>query len=298
MQFTQDQLNHYRSQTFGTAPGRRITSADEAVAFVNQRGYVFFWPIKNILMPSLWVAAAGDRPVADEHDDPGHVTWGWKDSLLGKRRWYYGRALRKRNMMISLEALPYFYALSPNYGDPNEDYLIDYESGSLPLAAKLIYEALLNEGPQDTIKLRKTAGLTSRSADTEFNRALDELQTTFRVLPVGVSDAGAWHYSFVYDIVPRHFPDLPEQAHPISEHEARQKLIELYLDAVGAAPLKDLQRVFGPSPTKWESARIERDLQKMHERGEVRLGVMVEGIKEPFVAGRMILAGVRDNDSQ
>ena len=73
----------YRAQTFRTAAGRRIATKEEAIAFVNERGYVYFWPIKEVTLPSLWAAVAGDRPVPDEHDDPGHVTWGWKDELLG-----------------------------------------------------------------------------------------------------------------------------------------------------------------------------------------------------------------------
>ena len=95
-------LRAYQAQTFRTAPGRRIGNKDEAVSFVKERGFIFFWPIKNVTMPSLWVAAAGDRPVPDEHDDPGHITWGWKDELLGKRRWYYARILRKRGWIILL----------------------------------------------------------------------------------------------------------------------------------------------------------------------------------------------------
>jgi hypothetical protein len=289
MTISKDQLENYRKQTFRTIPGARLASPDEAVEFVNQRGYVFFWPIKNILMPSLWAAVAGDRPVPDDHDDPGHVTWRWKDNLLGKRRWYYGRVLRKRNTMISLDVLPYFYALSPNYGDPNEDYLIDYESGQLPLAAKLLYEAILREGPLDTIALRKQAGLTSRASDTEFNRALDELQTSFRILPVGISDAGAWHYSFVYDMVSRHFPDIVERSHPITEPQARQKLISLYLQSVGAASIKEIQRLFGSAPHKWEAARTQRDLGKLVEQGEITAGVEVEGIKEAcFVTAALL----------
>jgi hypothetical protein len=284
MKITIESLKHYRAQTFHTAPGLTVNSKDEAVDFVNERGYIFFWPIKGILMPSLWVAANGDRPVPDEHDDPGHKTWDWKDSLLGKQRWFYGRALRKRNMMISLDTLPYFYALSPNYGDYREDYLIDYESGQLPLAAKLIYETLLENGPLDTIKLRKQAGLTNRSADSEFNHALDELQTTFRILPVGISDSGAWHYSFIYDIVARHFPDITDRAHPISEHDARQKLISLYLDSVGAVPFAEIRRVFANAPTSWEPARIEKDLKKLEERGEIVQGVALEGDEHPQIA--------------
>lgn len=283
MPLSQDQLNQYRAQTFRTAPGLRLTSADQAVDFVNQRGYIFFWPIKNVMMPSLWAAVAGDRPVADAHDDPGHVSWNWKDSLLGKRRWFYGRVLRKRNSMISLNILPYFYALSPNYGNYEEDYLIDYEAGSLPLASRLIYEALLKDGPLDTITLRKKAGLTSRASDTEFNHALDNLQTTFRILPTGVADTGAWHYAFIYDIVARHFPDLTERAHPITEPDARQKLIQVYLESLGVAAFKDLQSFFCTQPLSWDPKRLETDLQKMEGRGQLRQSVAIENLPGTFV---------------
>lgn len=283
MPLSQDQLNQYRAQTFRTAPGLRLTSADQAVDFVNQRGYIFFWPIKNVMMPSLWAAVAGDRPVADAHDDPGHVSWNWKDSLLGKRRWFYGRVLRKRNSMISLNILPYFYALSPNYGNYEEDYLIDYEAGSLPLASRLIYEALLKDGPLDTITLRKKAGLTSRASDTEFNHALDNLQTTFRILPTGVADTGAWHYAFIYDIVARHFPDLTERAHPITEADARQKLIQVYLESLGVAAFKDLQSFFCTQPLSWDPKRLETDLQKMEGRGQLRQSVAIENLPGTFV---------------
>lgn len=284
MELSSEFLRHYRERTFRTGPGMRLTSPDQAVDYINERGFIHFWPVKGVLLPSLWTATAGDRPVPNEHDDPGHVTWDWKDRLLGKRRCYYGRVVRKRNTFISLDLLPYFYALSPNYGDPNEDYLIDYEQGRLPLACKLIYETLLDKGPQDTIALRKNAGLTNRSADAEFNHALDELQTTFRILPVGVSESGAWHYSFIYDIVARHYPDLVERAHPITEPEARQKMLQCYLSALGAVPFKEIQRIFGNTPLSWEAARIERDLKKMAERGEVLLDVIVEGVKESCVA--------------
>ncbi|HEX6304151.1 MAG TPA: hypothetical protein VFZ76_08185, partial [Anaerolineales bacterium] len=126
-----DAIQNYRAKTFRTLPTNRIKSKSQAIEFANQRGFIFLWPIKDILLPSLWVAVAGDRPVADEHDDPGHVTWGWKDSLLGARKWYYAKVLRKRATIISLEMAPYFYALSQNYGAPESDYLTQYEQGRL-----------------------------------------------------------------------------------------------------------------------------------------------------------------------
>lgn len=256
-------LKTYRAQTFRTAPGLRIASADEAVDFVNQRGFTFFWPIKGIDLPSLWTAAAGDRPVPDEHDDPGHVTWGWKDGLLGQRRWYYGRVLRHRNAMISLACLPYFYTLSNNYGDPENDYLEQYRQGTLTAEAKGIYETLLNAGPLDTIGLRKAAHLSSPGSDGRFNKALDDLQMEFKVLPVGVSQAGGWRYAFIYDLTHRHFPNLIEQAGQIFEANARQHLAHQYLLALGAAPVAHIARLFS-----WKADLAEKAIKPLLSSGQ------------------------------
>ena len=103
----------------GRRPNGRAFGAEAAGVAVNERGFIYFWPIKDITMPNLWVAVAGDRKVADAHDDPGHATWGWKDSMLGKRQWYYAKVLRKKATMISLKTAPFFYALSENYDTSN-----------------------------------------------------------------------------------------------------------------------------------------------------------------------------------
>jgi len=237
-------LKTHRTRTFGLPPSKRISSPSQALSFINARGFVYFWPIKGIDLPSLWTAVAGDRVVADKHDDPGHITWGWKDNALGKKIWYYAKILRRKATMISLDVAPYFYALSENYGSPEEDYLLAYDEGRLTQAAKQVYEALLNEGALNTIDLRRAAKLAN-AKESEFNKALEVLQSDFKILPIGVSEAGAWKYSFIYEIVPRHYPNLPEEARKIGEREARAKLVELYFESVGAAQENDVNKLFG-----------------------------------------------------
>jgi hypothetical protein len=255
-------IQEYRAGTYRLKPGGRVETLEEAVAFVNERGYVYFWPVKGVEMPSLWVAVAGDRPVADGHDDPGHVTWGWKDHLLGTRRLYYAKVLRKRATFISPAVAPYFYALSENFGTPEEDYLLQYQEGRMTWEAKAVYETLLAEGPLDTVSLRQMARMTSQASNSPFARALDSLQADFKILPVGVAQAGAWKYAFIYDLVHRHYPALAEEAHPIRQAEARWVLAALYLKSVGAAQARDLGRLFG-----WTPADIERTLAALIEPG-------------------------------
>lgn len=269
---SQQHLWEYQNNTFRRLPGYRLHNADEAVAYVNERGFIYFWPITGIHLPSLWTAAAGDRSVADQHDDPGHVTWGWKDGMLGQRRWYYAKVLRKKATLISLEFAPHFYALSENYGSPEEDYLTLYEQGRLTQEARQVYETLLQEGPLDTVALRKAARLTSRESDSRFNRAITDLQADFKVMPIGVARAGAWNYAFIYEITARYHPELLDQAQQIGENQARQTLAELYFRSVGAATQRDLIRLFG-----WRPTQTEHSLDALVQAGILVHGVEVEG---------------------
>ena len=276
---SKSRLEKYRRHRYRLASRRQVRTKEQAVAFVEERGFVYFWPIKDVLMPSLWQAVAGDRGVASEHDDPGHVTWGWKDSLLGERAWYYAKVLRKRATIIALDVAPYFYALSENFGSPEEDYLLQYEQGRLTQEAKSVYEALLRKGPLDTIALRKASRLSARKSDYRFGRALAVLQADFKVLPVGVAKAGAWNYAFIYEVVARHYADLPEQARFIQEDQARRKLAKLYLDSVGAVQLRDVVKLFG-----WGRAITERTLAELVGEGEIHENVSLREETGPWYA--------------
>jgi len=203
--------------------------------------------------------------VADKHDDPGHITWGWKDGALDKKIRYYGKILRGKATMISLDIAPYFYALSENYGSPEEDYLIAYQEGRLTQASKQVYETLLENGALNTLDLRKKAKL-SNAKDSEFNKALEQLQRDFKILPAGVAQAGAWNYSHIYEIVTRHYPDLSEQARVIKESQARAKLLELYFDMVGAAQLRDVNKLFG-----WGNEVVKKAVNKLMENEVLKM---------------------------
>lgn len=274
-----DLIQAYRAKTFRLLPELRLKSREEAVEYVRQRGFIYFWPIRGTVLPSLWTAVAGDRPVADEHDDPGHVTWGWKDALLGGRAWYYAKVLRKKSTMISFDILPYFYALSENYGAYEEDYLTQYEQGKLTLEAKLIYETLLDNGPLDTVELRRAARMSSPGSESRFNRALADLQAEFKILPVGVTQSGAWHYAFAYDLTARHYPELPEQAHSIREADARQALALCYLRSVGACQLRDLIYLFG-----WRASDAEGAVQALAAQGLLQIGARIEKQEGEWIA--------------
>ena len=272
-------INEYPTKTFSIEKKYRLTTKEEAIQFANKRGFIFFWPIKNIVLPSLWTAIAGNRPVADQHDDPGHVSWSWKDSLLGSQHWYYAKVLRKRSTIISLEVAPYFYALSENYGSPEEDYLTLYERGHMTQEAKTVYKILLEQGSMDTIALRRASHMTSKESDSRFSRALTYLQAEFKIVPVGVTRSGGWRYAFAYDLVSRHYPDLLESARHIQEQEARERLTEIYLQSVGAAQFQDVKKVF-----QWSVDHTIRAINGLENRGLIQQGLVHKDCSGDWIA--------------
>lgn len=283
------QIELLRSRIYRRAQNRRVRTIDEAERFVNEVGYCFFWPIKGVELPNLFQAIAGRvREVPMAHDDPDlSKCWNWKDQALGQRRWYYGKLLCKRATLASLDFLPIFYALSPNFGS-DDDYLQDYEAGQLSWEAKSIFEALLQVGAMDTVRLRRESRLSAESAKTTFERALIELQISMRILPVGVAEAGAWRYAFIYDLLTRHFPQIVKQAASISRSEARFKLLATFLDNNVVASRKEIERVFGV--LKWTPLEFEKTLDSLLGE-QLAIKTHVEGLKgEQFVSLKALKA--------
>jgi hypothetical protein len=284
-QLSHSQIRRFRDRTFRLLPDLRLNNVDEALQFVQERGFIYFWPIKGVQLPNLWMAVAGDRPVADQHDDPGHVTWGWKDDMLDKRRWYYAKILRGKATLVSLDVAPFFYALSQNYGDPDQDYLQQYLDGLLSQPARLIYEALLDRGPLDTVNLRRTIHMTSKSSNSPFERGLVELQRDFKILPVGVAQTGAWRYSFIYEALHRYYPQLPEAARSIQLKEARRRLTGLYIASIGAATAADVRRLF-----QWKPRDVQHTLDAMVADGCLHAGYTLQGQTDEHYVWPEVLA--------
>ncbi len=136
----------------------------------------------------------------------------------------------------------------------------------------MIYEALLDEGRLDTVELRRATRMSSPGSEGRFNRAMTDLQADFKILPVGVTQSGAWHYAFAYDIVARHYPKLSDQAHEISENEARQTLTDAYLRSLGAAQLREVVKLFG-----WRLVEAERAVNALAQTGWLLKDCQVKG---------------------
>ena len=228
----------YRDQVYHRTPYLRLYTPNDAVRWTQRVGLAFLFPAPDLEGPSLWHAVCGrSRPVPTHHHDAdlGRV-WDWKDKLPAQRLVFYAKLLRNKPMLVALDRVPLFYALTENYGDPH-DYLAEYEAGTLSIEAKKVYEALLEHGQAaSTGILRRQSGLEGKAHVARFDRAIAQLQRSMKIVKVGISDSNRWGYSYVYDVLPHVYPDIPIQAQAIGRREAQRSLLRQYLRNVGAAP--------------------------------------------------------------
>jgi hypothetical protein len=272
---TKEALEAVRAERYRQRPQLRVRTEEEALAFLDEVGLCLLFSAKDIELPSLWGALCGeDRPLPSHHDSRElGLAWRWKDTLPVAGKVLYGKFLRRRPVFVSLDLAPYFYALSPNYGNLAEDYLEDYGDGRLSVEAKQVYEVLLREGSLPTSRLRREAGLSGKANASRFDRALAELQMDFRIAKVAISDANRWSYCYVYDLLPRHFPEPVRAAEAISGRQAREVILLRYLRTVVAARRKDVGRLFG-----WQPGDVERMVERMAGEGHLQRGVRIEGL--------------------
>ncbi|MBN1888477.1 MAG: winged helix DNA-binding domain-containing protein [Thermoflexales bacterium] len=172
-----------------------------------------------------------------------------------------------------MDFLAHFYALSDNYGDYEHDYLEEYRAGRLSAEGKAIYEAILKNGALDAVRLRRESRMSADSAKGRFDRALTELQKGLKVLPTGIAEVGAWRYAFIYELLPRWLPDIPEKAREIGLGQARQAILDQYLRNVIAATPQQAARVFG-----WTLKQARQAAETLADEGRLRLDVKVEGL--------------------
>src|SRR3954452_4034998 len=226
---------HYRQH-----PDLKVKTRREAVGFVNDVGIALLFPGENMPFPDLWSAINGhERRIPKYHHDWAlGKTWEWKDKIPDRKEAWYGKLVRGKPAFISLADLPAFYALSPNYGEL-DDYLEAYADGLLSTEAKMVYEALLSEGPLPTSTMRKAVGLGGGGDNARrFDRAIVELQSSLKIVKSGISDANRWKYCYVYDLLLRWAPDVAEQAREYNSRMAMRHIILRYFKSAQAAPAR------------------------------------------------------------
>jgi len=250
-----EEIEGRRRRNYHLLPELAVRSEEAARDFVDEVGLCFLFPVAGAELPNLWEAVNGGRRELPRRnfDHLLRMTWNWKDTLPSKRQVFYAKLIRQKPTLVSLSLLPCFYALSDNYGEP-DDYLESYRQGRMSEEAKRIYEILLERGPSSTGALRREASLWGWHNSTRFERALRELQAGLKIAKCGISDANRWGYSYVYDLLPRFLPEEVARGLETSSRQGMRMIMTKYIETVVAATPQQVARLFGWSPERTKAA--------------------------------------------
>jgi hypothetical protein len=225
-------LEALRDRTFRRTPAGRIRGATSALQFLNDVGFSLTLSDFGLPVPSLRVAAEGRRnprwPRRTHHDPAIILAWNLKDELPAKRLCYYGRLVRGKPTLVSLEQFGNVFAVVR--GDKGSgDYLVDYRNGELSRAAFRVLDALHEHGAQYTPDLRRRAGLGAPEATGVFERAMAEVQR--RMWVVKTEERYDPSFAYRWDFLDEWMPDEVEKARNIPREEAAYGILDRYLRA-------------------------------------------------------------------
>jgi len=274
MQLTYEKIELLRDNTFRRTPKLQVRTINDALNFVNSIGFCFAFKSRNSELPCLWHAACGERnpvyPLHTHHDPYIGLVWEAKDVLPGGKKIYYGKALKNRPSMISLEYLPYFYKLLDNEGK-EDAYLRKYLNGNLSSEARTIMEALTENSPMVTADLKLATSMTHPKKRAAFDRAMTELQMNMFITKIAEFYDP---FTFLWDLFTNRFPDEIKKAGQINTKQAQIVILQKYFSTIYISHPNEIKRLFGWSKEDIEAVLnhllnekiLQKDIELKHEK--------------------------------
>lgn len=266
---TMDQLVDDRRIRYRQRDDLHIRTEDDALAFINDLGFVWLINLSDADLPSLEKANPGPYAYASYGDNTRSSAWwwAWKQTLPGRKACYYAKALRGRGTFISWECFPLFYAA---YATGN-DYHEDFRLGTLSRDEKRTLDIISANPVISSRDLRRKYGPPGKDSTRNMNKAVQCLQESFRITAAGGSlDGWTLHnWALVEDWVS---DEIIATARGIDRVTAMKALILKYLHVTCAAASGDIAWVF-----RWNPRVVSGLFADLINEGRIR-AVSLKGI--------------------
>jgi hypothetical protein len=259
---TRQGVEAWRDRSFRRLAPLRVRGERSALRFVNAVGFCFTLSHFDLPVASLYVAVCGRRnprwPRRTHHDPEIGLTWNLKNSLPGKRLTYYGKLVRGKPTLVSLDLLPAFCALIRE-GKGSGDYIVDYRQGRMTRAAVRILEALHERGALPTPDLRRVVAMHGAERTAEFDRTMAELQRGLWIAKVEEVYDPDFYYR--WDLLDNWLPEPLAAARDLNRETAVRRLLSVYLRGAAVGQGRFMASLFGASLPEVEAglATLERD---------------------------------------
>lgn len=262
-------VERIRARRYRRSGVRKIRTAEQAVRFIDEMGFVTIMGVPEYDLPDL--AGASVNP--GWHVDSAKWWWGWKQTLPERKRCYYAKILRRRGTFISWEMFPNFFAVYSS-GRSYED---DWAAGLLDRDEKRILDLLAERGPMLTRDLRAAFAPRGKNHTAAFHRALGSLQVSFRIAVAG-GDLSGWsmhRWAVVEQWVPRRYL---QKARRTDAEVARRALIMKLLDVAIISTPEDIAWLFS-----WDRARTREAVRRLIGEGRI-IETSVKGLEGLYLA--------------
>jgi len=217
------ELNLRRAGRLALANGEPIISDDEAVRYIDERGFVLLVPSPDMPLPSL--SAADPRPAWEGYTITD-AAWQWKEVLPGRKQCAYGKFIRNRGVFISWRLFPAFYAI---FG-PVDGMEGEYAARSMSPQERMVLDIIQAEGPIDTRALWRETRPFFGGNRKALVQALTTLQDRF-IITVAGGELDGWSLHS-WDLVTRQTPEGLLDKLPSADEATRLILLQLLENAV------------------------------------------------------------------
>lgn len=225
-----------RDQAWRRDAESRIEDRSAAESFIEEVGFCNALTDRRHPGPSLYIAVCGRRdahlPRNVQKDPECRLAWTIKDEVIRRGKIYYAKLARARTTFVAPRLICHFNAI---WGVPK-----DREASVLSDGARAVLRVLRREWEMGTRDLREASGIVSRP---QFNKAIDELQKTFKVIPSEVIYEPG--FTYVWSLAEGRFPvDLKKR---VSREVALREIARAYLAGAGLTLAGELARATGLS---------------------------------------------------
>lgn len=276
---TRQEVEAWRDRAFRRLPRLRVRGEKTALQFVNEAGFCFTLSDFGLPVASLYVAVCGRRhprwPKHTHHDPAIGLTWDLKDRLPARGLTYYGKLVRGKPTLVSLDLLPAFCALIRD-GKGSGDYIVDFRQGRMSRAAVAILEAIHDAGPLVTPQLRKAVAMRDPDRTADFDRAMAELQRGLWIVKVEEIYDPDFYYR--WDLLDNWLPAPVAASLGLPREEAVRRLVATYLRGAAASQARFLAGLFGLAVDEVEAA-----LASLEADGRVGRDQRIKGLPGSWV---------------
>ena len=231
-----EQIESLRDRAWRREAENRIEDRAAAESFIEEIGFCSALTDRRQPGPSLYIAVCGRRdahlPRNVQKDPECRLAWTIKDEVIRRGRIYYGKLARARTTFIAPGLITHFNAI---WGVPR-----DREATTLSDGARTVLTVLRSEWEMGTRDLREASGIATRP---QFNKAIDELQKTFKVIPSEVIYEPG--FTYIWSLSEARFPaELRKRA---DREVALREIARAYLAGAKLTLAGELARVTGLS---------------------------------------------------